>query len=112
MDYQSEPVVVTPIDGGFRVAIKGAVHTNVQWLEHELADVVAAAPKRVELDLAGTDFVSSTGLGTFVKFHRDLTAAGAILQVVAIREAVLRTFRYARLDVLFNIDPSAVVAAR
>ena len=85
MDYQFEPVVVTPIADGFRVAVKGSVHINVQWLEHELVDVVAAKPKKVELDLGGCEFVSSTGMGTFVKFHRDLTAAGASLEVVAIR---------------------------
>jgi len=109
MDIQSAPVIVTKTAEGFHVAVKGPVHTNVQWLEQEFARVVAAKPRHVDLDLGETDYVSSLGVGLFVKFRRGVTDAGGTLRVTSIRKKVFSTFRFARLDELFKIEAGVVM---
>ena len=109
MDIQSEPVTVTKTPAGYHVAVRGPVHINVQWLEQEFDRVIAARPAHVDLDLADTDYVSSMGVGLFVKFLRGVQESGATLRITAIRKKVFSTFRFARLDALFKIDPAVVI---
>ena len=109
MDIQAEPVIVTRTPAGFHVAVKGPVHSNVAWLEQEFDRVVAAKPAHVDLDLAGTGYVSSLGVGLFVSFRRRLADAGGTLRVTAIRRKVFNTFRFAHLDALFQIAPAVVM---
>ena len=111
MDYQSEPVVITPIGEGLRVAVHGPIHTNTAWIEGEFNRVIAAKPKRVELDLRSTNYVSSMGLGVLLSFRKRLAGIGAVLKVVAIQRQVLNVFRYARLEQVFEIDQSVVLTA-
>jgi anti-anti-sigma factor len=111
MDIQTEPVTVTPIENGFRVAVRGPVHVNVAWLEGELRRVAEAKPKLVELDLAGTSYVSSAGMGVFLASRRAIAEGGGVLRIVAIQKPVLGSMQYAGLDGVFKIDPAAVVPA-
>ena len=109
MDIQSKPVTVTPIESGFRVEVRGSVHVNVAWLEGELRRVAEARPKLVELDLSGTNYVSSAGMGVFLASRRAIAEGGGLLRIVAIQQPVLASMRFAGLDGVFKIDPRAVV---
>jgi anti-anti-sigma factor len=111
MHNQSEPVVVTPIENGFRVAVRAPVHVDVAWLEGELRRVAESRPKIVELDLSGTPYVSSAGMGVFLASRRAIAEGGGVLRIVAIQKPVLGSMRYAGLDGVFKIDPAAVVPA-
>jgi anti-anti-sigma factor len=81
----------------------------VSWLETELRKVIAAAPKVVDVDLAGTSFLSSTGIGVLVWLRNAVAAAGGATRIVAIQRTVLGTLRYARMTVLFHITPDTPV---
>jgi anti-anti-sigma factor len=109
MDFQKPPVVVKPIEGGFRVALSGPIHTNNAWIERELDKVVAQKPKLVELDLTGTEHVSSLGLGIFVKLHNGLKKEGGELRIVKIHARTKGILRAAYLDRMLMIAPDAVI---
>lgn len=113
MDFQSSPIVVTATgERTFRVAISGPIHTNVAWLENELQRIAEGKPARVELDMAGTSFLSSTGVGVLVSFHRHVSEAGGVVQIVAADKNVYSTLRFARLDKVFGIAPSAITQGK
>ena len=109
MDIQDAPVVVTAIADGFRVATKGSIHTNTDWLEREFKKVAEARPKLVELDLGGTTYVSSWGLGILVALRNGIVKAGGTLRVTAIQKDVLATMKYASLTQVFNVSPTAMI---
>lgn len=110
MDIQSRPVLIARTPEGFTVAISGAVHTNVSWLESELDKVVAARPALVDLDLGSTAYLSSWGLGVLVSFRRRLSDNGGTLRVTRIRDTVARVFKYAYLDKIFELEKAQTVA--
>jgi anti-anti-sigma factor len=110
MDFQTPPVVVKPIEGGFRIVLSGPIHTNTSWLERELDDVVNRKPALVELDLGRSEYVSSTGLGIFVSLHNRLAAGGGSLSIVRILPRTRAIFRASALDRLFRFAPDALVS--
>ena len=111
MDFQTAPIVVKPIADGVRVALSGPIHTNTAWIERELDKVVAQNPRHVELDLAGTDHISSLGLGILVKLHNSIKAHGGALRIVRILPKVKGILRAAYLDRMLVIAPDAVIDA-
>ncbi len=111
MDVQNDPIVITQIPDGVHVAILGSIHTNVAWLESEFAKIIAAKPKRVELDLAKMSFVSSMGLGVLVSFRNAIIAGGGELKTVAIQQPVLKVLKFAYLQGLLKVDATTVVVS-
>jgi anti-anti-sigma factor len=109
MEFQDAPVVVTEIPDGYRVTTVGAIHTNTLWLERELKKVLDAKPKRVELDLSKTEYVSSWGLGVLMSLRTGVTNQGGTFRITAIRKDVLSTMRYASLHQIFEVEPGVVV---
>ena len=69
MALQTKPVVVTRTADGCKVAINRSVHGKPVSFEIELDQVAAEKPGHVELDLAGTDYVSTIELGALIAFR-------------------------------------------
>lgn len=109
MDIQNRPVVISRIADGYRVATMGSIHTNTDWLESEFKKVVEAKPKVVELDMAGTDYVSSWGIGVLMSLRTGVVKGGGTLRITAIQQQVLSTLKYASLLQVFKVDPGVVV---
>ncbi len=109
MEIQSPPVVTSKIPDGVRLAFNGPIHLNVAWLETELNKVTATRPKLVEIDLAGTEHISSLGLGLIVGFRNAITRNGGKVRVVKIRQRTLGILKTATLDRLLEIDPAGVI---
>ncbi len=74
-------------------------------LEQRLADEIAAAPRRLILDLSGLRFVSTIGLGTLVTANLKAKKQHIDLRVCGARDAVANVLAITRLDELFNIAP-------
>ena len=108
MDFQEAPIAVSAIDGGMRVALLGAIHTNNTWLESELTKLLKHKPKRVELDLSKTEYVSSSGIGTLVWLRNELLAAGGTLNVTSVHPQVFASFKFAGLAQIFGMSPAIV----
>jgi anti-anti-sigma factor len=111
MDFQTAPIVIKPIADGVRVALSGPIHTNTAWIERELDKVVAQKPRLVELDLSGTEHISSLGLGILVKLHNGLKAGGGTMRIVKILPKIKGILRAAYLDRMLVIAPDAVIEA-
>jgi len=109
MDVQNDPIAVSRIPDGLHVAILGPIHTNVSWLESAFQKILAAKPKRVELDLAKMPFLSSMGIGVLVSFRNAVVGSGAEFFTTAVQEPVLGTIKFAYLQGLLKITPETVV---
>ncbi len=112
MDFQDAPAAVTTIPDGFRVVVKGSIHTNVAWLERELTRVAESKPKKVELDLADVHHVSSMGIGSLIWFRNQVVKGGGSVQIVRIQNQVRGIFRAACLEAIFDLRPQAVIATQ
>jgi len=109
VDFQTSPIAIKPIAEGFHLALKGSIHTNTSWIEREFDQIVAKKPKVVQLDLTGSEYISSVGLGILVNLHNRIKAGGGTLTIVKMLKRTKGIFRAAYLDRLFAIAPEAVI---
>lgn len=58
----------------------------------------------VTADLAQLDYISSAGLGLFVRTHKRLNGSGHALKLVNPTPHVRNVFHYAGLDKIFGLD--------
>ena len=70
---------------------------------HELID---RGHHRIAVDLAGVDFMDSTGLGVLIGSLKRLREAGGAMVLAGIRPAVARVFEITGLDRIFTIHGS------
>ncbi len=64
--------------------------------------VIAAAPKRVTLDLASLRMIDSSGVGAIVSLYKRLRAAGGELEISGVSGQPLAIFKVLRLDRVFG----------
>jgi len=68
-----------------------------------LSDVMAKAPAHVIVDLAGVDYMDSSGIAALVKLHSQAKAAGTVLSLVAVHRNVRSILQITHLDGMFSI---------
>jgi anti-sigma B factor antagonist len=98
-------VTVWAIDGGLDTT------THDEFLA-EMQHILSAGEKKVVLDCSHLTYISSLGLGTFVRIHHRFTKAGAGLKFAKLHGNVSDILRFARLDSLFDLYPSVDDALR
>lgn len=57
------------------------------------------------LDLAKLEYVSSAGLGVFLKTHKRLMGSGSGIKLINVNHHIHDIFRYSGFDKLFEIVP-------
>ena len=72
-------------------------------LRERLVEMVGAGNSHIIVDLAGVDFLDSTGLGVLVGAHRRLRGGGGSLSLMIPHERLLKIFRITGLDTVFDI---------
>lgn len=72
-----------------------------------LSDVMAKAPAHVILDLAGVEYMDSSGIASLVKLHSQAKAAGAALSLVAVHRNVQSILQITHLDGMFKVFDTA-----
>jgi anti-sigma B factor antagonist len=60
----------------------------------------------VVLDCSQLEYVSSAGLGVFLKTQKRLMAAGGKLKLVGVNRHLQDIFRYSGFDQIFEIEPA------
>ncbi|OQX10892.1 MAG: hypothetical protein BWK76_19950 [Desulfobulbaceae bacterium A2] len=84
--------------------------TTAPRLRQEVQDRLEAGQRQLVIELAGVDFIDSTGLGGLVTALRTIVKEGGMLKLAAIRAEVRRVFELTRLDKLFEIFPDTDAA--
>ncbi len=80
-------------------------------LRESIADLVAGGQVDLVVDLAGVDFLDSTGLGVLVGGLKRVREQGGSLKLVCDHERLLKIFAITGLDKVFEIHDSAEAAA-
>jgi anti-sigma B factor antagonist len=75
-------------------------------LRATLTEATATTPSWLVLDLAGLDFIDSTGLGVLVGALRRVRAGGGDLRVAAAQPGIARVFSVTGLDRVFGVYPT------
>ncbi len=95
---------------GATTAVRMAGRLDAAWAEFalgELDQAVRSGATRIELDMAGVDFMSSVGVGVLLKTRAKLQAVSAVLVVVAASPAVADVLRMAKLDRVLALGEAA-----
>jgi anti-sigma B factor antagonist len=79
-------------------------------LRERLNEVTGSGQNHIVVDLGRVDFLDSTGLGVLVGAHRRLRATNGTLRLVCRHEKLLKIFRIAGLDSVFDIYDSVADA--
>jgi len=72
-------------------------------LRERLVELVDAGSRHVIVDLAGVEFLDSTGLGVLVGAMKRLRVANGTFGLVCSKEPLLKIFRITALDQVFPI---------
>ena len=92
---QGESVIVE-LDG--RLALGGPVdELRARWTE-----ALAGGAKEIILNLGRVTMVDSSGIGTMIRCHSAVSAAGGKLKIVGANSTVRQAFRITRLDKVFE----------
>lgn len=86
------------------VAVSGRLDTNTapelqNALVPEIRDI-----KKVELDLAGLDYISSAGLRVLLFLHKQCEGTGATLFLFNCNEMAMDVFKMTGFDKILNIE--------
>lgn len=94
------------------VSVKGEVDLyTAPSLKERVADLVSAGRNRLAVDLAGVEFMDSTGLGVLIGGLKRCKEAGGSLALVAPREPVIKVLAITGLDKVFSIHERVDQAA-
>jgi anti-anti-sigma factor len=84
--------------------------TTSSELEEVLLARVGSGERRVVVDMAGIDYISSAGLRVFLKLAKKLKELGGGLALAAMGAPVRQVFELAGFLPLFAIEPSRELA--
>ena len=96
----------TIIDLDGRLALGGPVDEfRTRWSEE-----LAAGNKNLILNLSTVTMVDSSGIGTMIRCHSAVSAAGGKLKVIGANGTVRKAFAVTRLDKIFEFHDSEASA--
>ena len=78
-------------------------HTSLGLREEIDKQMIAASPRRLVLDLSGTEFMDSAGLGLILGRYRKAREAGCELVLLRPTPAILRILHLAGVDGMLTI---------
>lgn len=98
---------VNSFDNVTVIKISGRIDSHsVQRLRQQLALSVGSAEKNIVLDLAGVDFIDSSGLAAIVHAMKQCRAGGGDLRLCKTPQAVRMVLELTRLDKALDIFPN------
>lgn len=94
------------------IAVKGEVDLyTAPSLKERIADLVSGGKTKLAVELAGVEFMDSTGLGVLIGALKRCREAGGSLSLVAPREPVIKVLSITGLDKVFPIHDDVERAA-
>ena len=96
--------VIVELDG--RLTLGGPVDEfRARWME-----ALSGGAKNIVINLAKVTMVDSSGIGTMIRCHSAVSAAGGKLKVVGANRTVRDAFRVTRLDKVFEFHDNEASA--
>jgi anti-sigma B factor antagonist len=95
-----DDLLVISADGA-RLTVSGEIDAHTA---PSLAAAIDAAGERVTVDLAGIEFVDSSGLRVLIDAHQRLADQGGGLVIAAPSDAVTRLFQISGVDDYLSIE--------
>lgn len=94
-------------DGRHVIAVAGEIDLyTAPDLKQLVTQVIEAGARGVVIDLSGTTFLDSTGLGVLIGALKRLRARDGALAIVNVDDSIARTFEITGLDQIFTIRDS------
>ena len=93
-----DDVLVLRADGGLNAE-------NADEFLEKVEALVEAGLRKIIVDCSGLTYVSSSGLGTLIRLHRNMAQIGGNVKVAAISGPVAQVLELTRLTRLFEIYP-------
>jgi len=69
------------------------------------ADALASGAQHIVVNLASVPMVDSSGIGSLIRCHSAVSAAGGKLKVVGASNTVMQAFKVTRLDRVLDLHP-------
>ncbi|MBT2483837.1 MULTISPECIES: STAS domain-containing protein [unclassified Microbacterium] len=100
--------ITTDDRGGYAViAIAGRLTASgASLLRNAVSDLVTAGQPRIAVDLSGTEFVDSSGLGALIGGLKSARVAGGDLRIAAVPDAVRTVLHLTNLDRVLRDYPT------
>src|SRR5262245_56258028 len=94
------------------VQIVGRITLGFEWQDVELAieNLIRDKKKKVVFDLAGLNYIDSTGIGIIVMCSSKMRAAGGELRLAALQPRITELMKVTRLDQIMTFYPTAAAA--
>lgn len=87
------------------VSIIGAVdNENAEDLKQEFQQLLKKEFDEAVFDLTYVPFITSSGIGKFLIFYKNIVAKGKKMRIDGINDNLLELFKSIKLDQLFPID--------
>ncbi len=86
-----------------RPAGADVINNSNREVLYEKVKSEAASHPRILLDLSAITHINSSGIGTLVAVHRDVTEGGGTLKFMGVTEKVRGLLEVTKLDTLFDI---------
>jgi len=96
------------LDNAVVLEVEGRLTAAVApQLRAEVSDLVDAGKTAIVVDLAGVDFIDSSGLGALIGALKATRVAGGDLRIAAAGEQVRQVLRLTNLDRVLHVYPDA-----
>ncbi|GAK04406.1 anti-sigma F factor antagonist [Geomicrobium sp. JCM 19037] len=103
----------TTIDNGTKLFVSGEIDAyTAPQLKEALAPLTSEENGKTVVDLAGVDYIDSTGLGIFVGALKEAHNHNGELKIVSLNHRVKRLFTITGLDEVMDIDEEKEEAKR
>jgi anti-sigma B factor antagonist len=103
---------VSSVPGGVAVSMKGYIDTyNASHFQRQVDKAIQAGYCRLIFDFSGVTYVSSTGIGAFTHFLKEVRPRGGDLVLVGMITRVFEVFQLLGFSSFFNIEKTKEEAA-
>ncbi|MEJ2635990.1 MAG: STAS domain-containing protein [Calditrichia bacterium] len=92
-------------NGAVNISIIGAVdNENAEELKDQFQELLEKNFHEAIFDLTFVPFITSSGIGKFLIFYKNIVSKGCKMRIKGINDSLLDLFRSIKLDQLFPIE--------
>ncbi len=94
-------------NGTLNISIIGAVdNASAEELKEHFQEILNKEFKEAVFDLSFVPFITSSGIGKFLIFYKNVVAKGRKMRIKGINDNLYELFKSIKLDQLFPIEKS------